>query len=49
MINLFCFTLTVKAKQDSYEMSFLLKLWKDIDMLSYTIETFPRVAPNNTQ
>ena len=49
MITLFCITLTVKAKQDSYEMSFLLKLWKGIDMLSYTVETFPRIAPNNAQ
>lgn len=49
MITLFCFTLAVKTKQESYEMSFLFKLWKDIDMLSYAIEPFPRVAPNNTQ
>lgn len=41
--------LLVKANQNTYEMSFLFKIGTVIDMLSYSIETFPTVAPNNTQ
>lgn len=49
MITLFYVPLTVKTNQDTYEMSFLFKFGKGIDMLSLSIETFLIVAPNNTQ